>query len=76
MIHVLMIHHKHGQNVTAHDTAKGADEELDRYVADEWDAEIEPKEQYPEDNQVEAYFEKVESEWFEVLELTLQQEEQ
>jgi len=74
MIHVLMIHHKHGQNVTAHDTAKGADEELERYVADEWDAEI--NEPYPKDEPVKVYFEKAEDEWFEVLELTLQQEEQ
>lgn len=73
-VHVLVIHHRHGINLSAHDTAKGAEEEVGRYVADEWDAEIEPKEQYPEDNQVEAYFEKVESEWFEIEELTIQAE--
>jgi len=75
-VHVVMIHHKHGINLSAHDTAKGAEEEVGRYVADEWSAEIEPKEPYPEDNQVEAYFEKVESEYYEIEELTIQAEGQ
>ncbi len=74
-VHVVMIHHKHGTNLSAHDTAKGAEEEVQQYVDAEWDAEISPKVEYPEENQVEAYFEKVESEWFEIEELTIQAEE-
>lgn len=75
-IHVLTIHHKHGTNLSAHDTARGAEEEVGRYVADEWDAEISPKEPYPTDNRwaVGLYFEKVESEWYEIEELTIQGE--
>jgi hypothetical protein len=73
-VHVVMIHHRHGINLSAHDTAKGAEEEVLRYVEAEWAAEA--KEEYPESNQVEAYFEKVESEWFEIEELTIQAEEE
>lgn len=73
-VHVVMIHHRHGINLSAHDTAKGAEEEVGRYVADEWDAEI--KEPYPKDSPtaIKDYFEKVESEYCEIEELTIQAE--
>ncbi len=73
-VHVLVIHHRHGINLSAHDTAKGAEEEVGRYVADEWDDEI--KEPYPEDSStaIKTYFEKVESEYAEIEELTIQAE--
>ncbi len=73
-VHVVIIHHRHGINLSAHDTAKGAEEEVGRYVDAEWYAEI--KEPYPTENQVEAYFEKVEREYYEIEELTIQAEEQ
>lgn len=74
-VHVLVINHRHGINISAHDTARGAEEEVGRYVADEWDDEI--KEPYPKDSStaIKAYFEKVESESAEIEELTIQSEE-
>ena len=49
-VHVVMIHHRHGTNLSAHDTAKGAEEEVGRYVADEWDYEMGHEEPYPKDS--------------------------
>jgi len=74
-VHVLVIHHRHGINLSAHDTAKGAEEEVGRYVADEWADEIQGEE-YPKDSStaIKTYFEKVESEYAEIEELTIQAE--
>ncbi len=74
-VHVVVIHHRHGMNLSAHDTAKGAEEEVGRYVADEWDAEIKDR-PYPTDSSIAitVYFERVESEYVEIEELTIQGE--
>ncbi len=73
-VHVVMIHHRHGTNLSAHDTAKGAEEEVGRYVDAEWYAEI--NEPYPKGSPtiIKDYFEKVESEYVEIEELTIQSE--
>ena len=75
-VHVVMIHHRHGTNLSAHDTAKGAEEEVGRYVEDEWDYEMGHEEPYPKGSPtvIKDYFEKVDSESVEIEELTIQGE--
>lgn len=73
-VHILMIHHRYGENVSAHTTAKGAEEALEKYVEAEWEGEL--REPYPKGSTtaVKDYFERMEREWAEILEAPILKE--
>jgi hypothetical protein len=72
-VHVLTIEHKHGENVSVHRTAAGAQEKLHGYVIEWWEHEI-SDEPMPEDAEeaIKAYFDQVDHEFNSIVESQLE----
>lgn len=75
LVHVLTIHHRHGEDVTVATTADLAYAALDDYVQEWWDQEgeppIPPLPATPEARRDQYFKERATEEWYEVNEQTV-----
>jgi len=65
-VHVLIITHRHGVNVSVHSSVTKANETLYNYVQREWDYEIRTPFPGPDDDPVGIYFDVVEHEYYDI----------
>ncbi|MFA9261750.1 MAG: hypothetical protein ACEQSB_00120 [Undibacterium sp.] len=66
-VHILIIHHRQGENVTAHASHEEARKELYDYCLEEWSSSRDPLPQ-DHDEAIDEYFENYNKEFAEITE--------
>lgn len=76
--YVLLIHHRHGENISAHRTERGAFQALFEYCDENWDREVLDKNGNPnkkplkQRDLVQLYFQAVEEEYSSIESVQIQ----